>query len=263
VQGRGFSFNKYANIMIHTIGPGGCGFTFLNWTISYLRGDNTYVLLNGKSVEVDIDPLQGSTAHNFRKDHFKIEHSKNALKTSNSLSIVYLTPGSQQDFDELLLLPGKKIIFDPFVYSKELLARACLTVPECPESITVCLNQISNRYGSDAARQMFLDCARCFVQYYVPPDQSVYPYFKINYVDMFENLDHKLLELFKFLEINIDQNRIQNWVKTYQIYKSRNVNFVERFIGNTVTEIDNSVKKNIFKEILAWKNGNRPHISYN
>jgi hypothetical protein len=220
------------------------------------------VLQNGNSVEVDIDPLQGSTAHNFQKDHFKIEHSKDNLWNQNNHAIVYLTPGSQQDFEELLLLPGKKIIFDHSVQPKELLARSCLTMPDCQESITVCLNRLSDQFGHNVARQVFLDCARFFVQYYELPDQSVYLYYKINYSDMFQNLDHKLHELFKFLEIDIDQNRIQNWFKIYQIYKSRNINFVEKLIGNNPTKVHDSVKKTIFKEILDWKNGNRPHIKY-
>jgi len=249
--------------MILTIGPGGCGFTFLNWTISYLRGDMVYTNLKGQQNPVDIDPLDGSTAHNFKKDHLKIENPKDILTQGTELSIVYLTPGSQQDFLELLKLPGKKIIFDNSINSKELLARSCLTMPRCEENIMVCVDHLSEKYGVAAARSVFLECASSFVQYYRSPSELEHKHYPINYFDLFQNLDCKLQDLFGFLEISIDQNRLENWKRIYQSYRSKNLNFIERFLGPELIFIDADLKRDIFKDILHWQSGQRHLINTN
>ena len=249
--------------MILNIGPGGCGFTFLNWTISYLRGDIFYVTLDGKKYLVDDDPLLGATAHNFKKDHLKIENSKEILKFATPWSIVYLTPGSQEDFDYLLSFPGKKILFDTTTEPRELLARSCILMPPTAESIVVCLDRLRERYGESAARQMFLECAKFFIQYYSLPDQTQYSYCKINYDTMFRNLDNKISEIFCYLETSIDTDRFETWKKVYQIYKTRNAGFIEQFLGKDVTPVNTAFKKAIFKEILDWKHGRYHHTKSN
>lgn len=245
--------------MILTIGPGGCGFTFLNWTISYLRGDVFYTGLDGQQRLVDIDILDGRTAHNFKKDHLKIENSKEVLTHGSDRSIVYLTPGSQQDFLDLLKFSGKKVIFDNSVNAKELLARSCLTMPPCEENIMVFVDQISEKHGT-VARQVFLECAHFFVQYYQLPSQLEHRHFPINYLDMFQHLESRLPNLFEFLEISVDQSRIENWKQIYQIYRARNVDLVEQFLGSQPGMIDAGVKKSIFKDILQWRHGHYRHI---
>ena len=77
--------------MILTIGPGGSGLTFLNWSIIYLRGDNSYTLLNGQSIEVVDNPvLETRTAHGMIKDHISSTVDLLMLDLANTQSVVYV-----------------------------------------------------------------------------------------------------------------------------------------------------------------------------
>lgn len=247
--------------MILTIGPGGCGFTFLNWTISYLRGDASYNCLDGTISPVDINPLDGATAHKFQKDHLKIENSKKILDLATDLSIVYLVPGSDKDFENSLLLPGKKIIFDPSVNQQELLARSYMVVPFTSESIKVYVDRLSEIYNPFTVRRVFLDCARFFTQYYTLPDQNKYHYYKISHPDLFQQLDLRLDGLFQFLKIQLDHSRLPRWKEIYQIYKNQNIDFTSQFLGDTLGSVDPVERKLIFEDLIKWKNERYRHIN--
>ena len=98
--------------MILTIGPGGCGFTFLNWTISFLRGDASYQTLDENQHQIEFNPLSGETAHRYNKDHIWSNDAIESLNSATDNSIIYMVPNSHSDFEYLLSLSGKKIIFD-------------------------------------------------------------------------------------------------------------------------------------------------------
>lgn len=247
--------------MILTIGPGGCGFTFVNWSIAYLRGDQSYRDLSGILCPVDINPLDGFTAHNFKKDHLKIEISKNLLKQATDHSIIYITPGSHDDFKKILDLPGKKIIFDHRKYPKELLARSFMTMPRCGHGIEILLDFLERKYPSTEVRRTLLENAKLLVQYYkIPHDDH---YFLINYENVFQTFDLIIEKLFDFLEIKIDRTRIENWRLIYQQYKAKNQDFITKFVGDPTDVINHSLRRSIFKEIYNWTRGGHHLISLN
>lgn len=243
--------------MILTIGPGGTGLTFLNWSIVFLRGDLTYTTLDNLSQVVDINPLQGSTAHNFRKDHI---HRKDNMQSSNNLcrlsegtekSVIYVTPSDQQDFDYIAKFACKKIVFDCKDRNKELFVRMvthmrCRKIPNLIDTLTA-------KYGENAARQTLLDSSKMFTSYYSIPSNN-HEYFTISYDDIFENLDQRIFDLFLFLGETIDQSRIQKWLSIYQTYRLKNSDMLSNFSVDS-TDVPNSVKIQVLKEILQWKNG--------
>jgi hypothetical protein len=238
--------------MILTIGPGGSGLTFLNWSIIFLRGDITYTSLNKSLTQiVDINPLQGATAHNFYKDHIQSSSNLCQISKGTKKTVIYVTPTDQKDFDYILQFNCKKIIFDCQDQNKELLARMITQMP-C-KKIPNLLDKLTETFGSDVAKQTLLECSKMFTHYYKIPaadDQ----HFIISYNDIFKNLDQQIIELFLFLGKDIDQSRFHKWKSIYKIYQEKNCNLLSEFAPET-TDIDNSIKLQVFKEILKWKNG--------
>lgn len=244
--------------MILTIGPGGCGFSFLNWTISFLRGDDFYQTLDGILHPVINDPFQGSTAHKSIKDHLRFEESKSLLSSCHEHSIVYVVPNSQSHYEYIVSLPGRKIIFNPLIHGEKILARFCIVLEEEhnnseeKNNILQLVSELSVKYDSTTVKKVITDCHKMLVGYYQPTVDN--QFYMLDYTGMFENLDQHIYKLFEYLEISIDSPRLDKWHKVYEIYKGKNSqNFYEKFLGNQ--PVIKNQQTAILKEILSWKNG--------
>lgn len=243
--------------MLLTIGPGGCGFTFLNWSISFLRGDKSYQTLDGVRHKILSSPLLGSIAHSYIKDHVRIEDSKNQFAHATEQSIIYAVPGNQNNFEYLLGLPGKKIIFDTSNYSKILMARAMINLSNSLSPYATIVELIGKTHNPCIVREVLLECHKSFMQYYqIPADPAAY---KINYVGLFQQLDQELPAMFAYLQFKIDHDRWGTWKSVYTQYqKSNQRDFCSEVVPAPST--DNTEKTLILKEILKWKNGSSRHI---
>ena len=238
--------------MILTIGTGGSGLTFLNWSIIYLRGDNSYTFLNKEVVDVTDNPLlTNRTAHGQKKDHIHLTADLKKLHLATDQSVVYIVPSLQSDLEYVLQFKGKKIIFDPYVLSEELMARMCSTLPDFP--LNNLIDALSSKYDQQIVKQVLIKCNKFFTRYYTMPESDL-NYFNINYIDVFQNLDQRIYDIFNYLELPITTNRVSNWLSVYNKYRSVNQNFLSTFLSNPV-EIDNNIQMKIFKEIVAWKDG--------
>lgn len=242
--------------MILTIGPGGCGFTFLNWSIAYLRGDKYYTTLNGTKSQVDINPIDGNTAHNFEKDHVQSTADLVKIKLASDESIIYATPTRQSDLNHLLSIDCKKIIFNLDNFGAELTARMCTAIPN--SHYMKFIKQLSVRYPIQHVKQIMIDSNKFFSRYYsVPADYS--DYYNLNYQDMFQFLDRRIKDIFQYLQMTIDPDRLQQWLPIYYQYQQLNQNILSDFLDCTVP-VDNTKKIEILKEIIQWKNGSFQNI---
>lgn len=232
----------------------GSGLTFLNWTIIFLRGDITYTTISGKTMKVDIDPIQGSTAHNFGKDHVQSSSNLCQLDLGTEKSVVYVTPVHQDDFNYIAQYNCKKIVFDCQARNKELFARMATQVPG--RRILDLLDHLAGQFGTNEAKQALLDCSKLFTNYYkIPPVSS--EHFIITYDDIFEHLDQRIPDLFLFLGETVDQSRLLKWLSIYHTYRENNRNILTEFA--TPVAVANSVKLKILNEIIKWNNGLSPH----
>ena len=71
---------------------------------------------------------------------------------------------------------------------------------------------------------------------------------------MFRTLDVAILDIFKFLQLQIDQDKYKHWQDIYAIYKEKNLNHLTQFLSQPVV-VDSSTKLKIIKEIINCKNG--------
>ena len=242
--------------MLLTIGPGGCGFSFLNWTISFLRGDTVYQTLDGIEHAVVPNPILGLTAHEYGQDHLRIENSKSNYDLATPHSIIYAVPGNQTDFEYLLALPGKKIVFDTADHSKMLMARALVCVPKSANNLMALWTDLSRDHDPDLVMEVMLQCHKFFTQYYQLPAQTAS--FTVNYADIFSGLDQIIQPMFKYLEYSVDSSRLPHWQHIYSQFTQLNR---RDFYGELVPVIHphSPQKTQIFKQILAWKNGLSPN----
>jgi len=233
--------------MILTIGPGGSGLTFLNWSIVFLRGDITYTTIDQRSTQiVDINPLQGSTAHHFRKDHIQSSNNLCQLATGTEKSVIYVTPSNQEDFDYISQFKCKKIVFDCGNRNKELFVRMVTQMPG--RKIPNLIDKLASKFGIDAAKHTLLDSSKMFTHYYTIPAASD-EYFIISYDDIFENLDQQIIKLFLFLGETIDQSRVDKWLAIYKTYRNLNSNVLSEFTVG-LQDVPYSVRRQVLKEIL-------------
>jgi hypothetical protein len=233
--------------MILTIGPTGSGLTFLNWSIVLLRGDITYTTIEKLSTQmVDIDPLIGSTAHNFRKDHIQSSNNLCQLALGTEKSVIFVTPSNQEDFDYISQFKCKKIVFDCSNRSKELFVRMVAQQPSRKTSKLI--DSLASKFGIDAAKQTLLDNSKMFTHYYTIPVASD-EYFIISYDDIFENLDQQIVKLFLFLGETIDQSRFNKWLPIYKTYQDLNSNALPKFTVG-LSDVPYSVRLQVLKEIL-------------
>jgi len=236
--------------MILTIGPGGCGFTFLNWSISFLRGDTFYKTLNGTLVPVDINPIDGKIAHHFQKDHLIVKDSNINIKSATEQSIIYLVPSDNLSFDSLLTLPGKKIVFDNRVYKLEWLVRAYTCIPTTTNPYAELISRLSLTYNINDVKQVVHDSVKLFIGYYQIPDDQ----YTLNYNDIFLNLDNKILEVLNFVDVSVDQDRLTKWKPIYDQYCTNNYKLAQQ-IESTTPNVNSATKLKILKEIIEWNHG--------
>jgi hypothetical protein len=238
--------------MILTIAPGGAGFTFLSWTIVFLRGDTVYKLLDGTSTKVDINPLKDQIAHKFLKDHIQSSDKLSNLQLGTADSVVYVVPTHQRDFDDIAQYNCKKIVFDCQECHKELFARMLNSVADT--RLLNFLNDLSSKFGMDESKQVLLEYSKVFTNYYIVPkkDDKI---FVITYNDMFYNLDSCINDVFLFLNIKIDTQRLPLWTKIYYQYREKNKDNLKEFVPAKNIVVSNKLKNQIARELFKWKNG--------
>jgi hypothetical protein len=238
--------------MILTIGPGGSGLTFLNWSIIYLRGDNFYTTLDSKTHQVTNNPLRSTgTAHGHQKDHIAVTSELLRLKQASSQSVVYVVPTKQSDINYILSFASKKIVFNTSTDSDMLMARMCSVIPNNP--YTKFIDNLSTKYNKQIIKQMLIESNKFFTNYYTIEVKSQ-DCIVIDYADIFKNLDQQIYKIFKYLELEILPDRMEAWSLVYQEYRSMNQDWLSKFL-NKFVEVDNATKTKILKEIIQWKNG--------
>ena len=243
--------------MILTIGPGGCGFTFLNWSLSWLRGDITYYTLEKEECNVIGNPLcNDHTAHAYKKDHISCKNIERNLQNAHDASIVYVVPADQQEFNYIVGLPDKKIIFDASDNPKSVFLRQLSSIKT---EVGQLEHFLSTKYDVDVARSVVLDMSEQFVSYY-PKDVTNNAMYVCSR-DIFYELDTAIEKICKFLEIKIDSTRFDHWCSVYQQYKTNNQKFFTHEILNK--SVDKALRQQILKEFYLWKTGKHPHINRN
>jgi hypothetical protein len=115
------------------------------------------------------------------------------------------------------------------------------------------INNLSRVHDLPSVKQVLIESNKFFTDYYRLPN-TYQDYISIDYNDMFQDLDQKIYQIFKYLDLSIYQKRVENWFLIYQKWKSVNKDYLSQFLETPIA-IPNNKKLQILKDIIKWKNG--------
>lgn len=239
-------------MIIGILGPGGCGGTFLDWTLQYLSGqdkiwnvncgtsDRSYIVSQGNYELID-NPLKGKSAHNHVKTHpdensvdtvidilqqhtefdlhsFYFTDSMKSSKTqtqynqliSKHPTVKFITYNfSQRDIDIIFCFQLEKISVARLAMDRLIMTHSSIPLQQMP--IWDQRELMSLYYPGSIKGQILVE--------EIKPAPNNY---SIGFVDIIENLDTEIHNVFDYIGIEICKDRLQKWHKIYNEWKSRN-----------------------------------------
>lgn len=240
-------------MIVGILGPGGCGGTFLDWTIQYLSGQtHTWFVACGapdrshivKQLAIDLttNPLTNVNAHGHYKTHPN-RHSVDSVidafnkhpefKLSSFYFVDLLAPtDTQTNYNDLILrYPDVKFITYNFSESDVDLI-FCLQHEKRTQLMELALNKKKFSNSDVEFQHMQIWDQRELLSLYYPEEirgqtivEIVKPAannFSINFVDAIENLDVLVNDIFKYIGVEIVQERFEHWLQIYNNWKQYN-----------------------------------------
>jgi hypothetical protein len=260
--------------MIAVITDPGIGGTFLSWSIYYLSGRTSYFSARkDKFVEVCHNPLTDKNAHNFlpnqprntddfasifhktlaNNEHLYMHQFKHGTKDAvakvckyaEKIIILALSPSHvlyQCSYtpraDVIPSMNSEKKLTDPDSIHEDLVDYFFRESKQIWK--TAGLNDIWDKREFIALN--FDPFDHSSILNYVDP--NVNKYYQIDAHDAWLNLDQHINELFLYLNMPVDQNRFENWMSVYGVWKNnhtKRLNFVNNFeiiINNIINGVD-------------------------
>lgn len=253
-------------MIVGILGSGGCGGTFLNWSIQYLAGKTTHLVIPVKDGNksffstpyeqaVPDNPLIGTTAHKFSKTHPN-EISLPAIlgyfnKPDYDLYTFYyndsLTTNQQHTNHNQIISDHSHISFITYTYKPTdihtifwLQYDKINLTREIFNNIKVNNIELSN-YDVWVRREILsLNYPDTIKQQ--TTNEIILPYansFQLDFTEFLNNLPEKIIEVFKFLNLTVTDSRWNNWNTIYTKWQKLNdINFHNDFdliIDNILT----------------------------
>lgn len=230
-------------MIIGILGPGGCGGTFLDWSIQYLSGQekNLVVCLDAERNNVKCvlpqpvvtNPLTGATAHIYQKTHPNSQSLSNIIEIFSAsdylLNTFYYTenkPSSETHttYNNIVkTYPTIKFISYNFTLAHIDLI-FCL---QCEKINGVEQKLIGPLTGDQDHREILEKVGLAYpsrIKMQTTNEQLVDSknLYLINFDDVWSRLDTIIFDIFNFLELTINQTRYLQWINVYRIWLEKN-----------------------------------------
>lgn len=240
-------------MIVGILGPGGCGGTFLDWTLQYLSGqDKTLFVdcdlgLNRSNVvgqachDLVLDPCRERTAHAHTKTHpnensvdtvidifqkhtdfnlhtfyyvdsisqgrTQTEHNRLISKYPDIKFITYNF--DEQDIDLIFCFQYEKIPIVNNLFEQTILSNSSVPLQQLPVWDK---RELMSLYYPQTIR------GQTTVEKILPVTNN----HTIDFKNVFENLDTVIKNVFQYLNIDIHQDRWEDWKTIYNKWKSLN-----------------------------------------
>jgi len=228
------------------LGPGGCGGTFLDWSIQFLSNqkENLVVCLDASRNEVERsliqhvveNPLIDSTAHAYQKTHPNSQSLSNVIDIFSAseypLNTFYyvedMKPGQTHTTYNNIVKTYPAIKFISYNFT---LAHIDLIFCLQYEKINGVEQRFNNQIGSQISNQtpgeireiLSLFYPRCIkgqtLSEQLVDSENLY---LINFDDVWGRLDTVIFDIFDFLGLLIDKTRYLQWLTVYQVWIEKN-----------------------------------------
>jgi len=232
-------------MIVGILGPGGCGGTFLDWSIQYLSGqeENLVVRLDAERNNVKgtltqnivENPLMDSTAHAHQKTHPNGQSLSDIIEIfsadDHQLSTFYyvedMKPGQTHTSHNNIVKTYPAVKFISYNFT---LAHIDLIFWLQYEKINW-VEQRYNQIGSLTGNQTPGEIREIISLFYpkcvkgqtlneqLVDSENLY---LINFDDVWARLDTVIFDIFDFLELTIDKTRYLHWVDMYRAWLEKN-----------------------------------------
>lgn len=238
-------------MIVGILGSGGCGGTFLDWSLHYLRGDthtwvvpcnhtNRSIYYNPQQFEIIHNPLKGTTAHNHQRAHPNNESLNPVIDIFKSLPadqlytfyyVDSMLPTQTSTTHNSIIESYKDLFFITYNFSKmDVDTIFCLQLEKIPISFRQMISELSTP-GRNIFELPVWDLRELLSLYYPKTIQGQtvneiiceHPNnFQLDFEIVMNSLDINIKHLLDFLKIKIDNSRWQSWCSIYNLWKHGN-----------------------------------------
>lgn len=238
-------------MIVGILGPGGCGGTFLDWSLHYLAGDTKNIVVNcdptdrGKILNThpqDIleNPIKNSTAHHHQKTHPNDKSIDAVIDTfklidSNLHTFYYVTSmgqGQTQTNHNDIINSYSDVKFITYVFKKEhidlifclqydkTVGRKNLLKHEIKVNDTRLFDELSVGEQRELISLYYPKCIKSqILSEEINPSTNNYCF---NFEQIWQSLPNTMPEIFNFLDLSIDPARINHWKQIYKLWLEQN-----------------------------------------
>ena len=271
-------------MIVGILGPGGCGGTFLDWSIHYLRGDSRYYhiecdnldrsqIKSQQFLEICSDPLSSATAHNHEKTHPNNGSLQQVIKIFNKLPcsdlhtfyyVDSMTSDQTQTTHNDIIRDNKNLCFLTYSFDLSDVDKIfCFQYEKIGSVASRFEKSIGKQFSSlpiwDQRELLSLYYPTCIrgqtVNEIIEPCTNN---FLINFSKMLNSLDQIMPDIFDFLQIRMDKSRWKLWLDTYQTWRQKNkleffenLNYIVSCILNNVDHDMTCYNMTFAKEVIV------------
>ena len=238
-------------MIVGILGSSGCGGTFLNWSLHYLRGDthawvvpyeqtDRSIINNCKIVEIGDNPLKGTTAHNYQKTHpnngslnqvIDIFKSLPADKLYTFYYVDSMLPTQVSTTHNNIITSYTDVSFITYNYSElDVDTIFCLQFEKIPMIAKALINEA--QYQQNKISELPIWDQRELLSLYYPKtirgqtvNEIIHKHnnsFQLEFDDMLNSLNLVIKDILDFLRIKIDNRRWSTWIEIYNLWKQGN-----------------------------------------
>ena len=243
-------------MIVGILGPGGCGGTFLDWSLHYLSGHTTNLVVNldselretvlGQTVQTVVyNPLQHNTSHKHQKTHpnnlslekiISIFQKNNCYDLHTFYYVESMSTDQTSSAHNNIVNSYPHIHFIDYVFAEtDIDIIFCLQYEKIKKAQTNFANIILNQTGKTLVNIPVWDQREILSLYYPGCLRSQTMMEKkhesknrllLNFKDAFFKLPHSMVEIFKLIDRSIDRARWNHWLKIYHKWlDSNNIEF--------------------------------------
>lgn len=231
-------------MIVGILGPGGCGGTFLDWSLQYLSGQESHwiiqcvpqnrsTILKQGSFKISENPLSAKNAHKHLKTHpndqsigdvINFFKSQSGFDLNSFYYVDSMSAGRTQTNHNQIIAQNPEIKFINYNFTNN------------DVDMIFCLQYEKMGNHTDIIPTSFLELPlwdqRELLSLYYPkliqgqttvekinPMTNVY---QLNFGDMVENLDIEIKNIFQYLGLTIKEIRLESWKQIYIEWKRQN-----------------------------------------
>jgi hypothetical protein len=241
-------------MIVGILGPGGCGGTFLDWSLHYLSGATEHSVVhcdhNNRSDIIKIyqqdpiteNPLTNKTAHNHKKTHPNNESLGEVISifksfpTDQLYTFYYVDsmgPTQTATTHNDIVNNNPDVLFINYTFTKSDIDKIfCLQVEKIPDILDRMLSTGSNLFARDnwSKREVLgLYYPECIAGQTINETITQKSNnFLIQLDELLNSGPDLIKKIFNFLNLNISKSRWNNWEAVYFKWKRKNnINFFQ------------------------------------